>query len=673
MFKKTKKSLLFPKLFLTLGILFLGNLVFIKNVSAATYYVRPDGGTAEQCTGLVDAPYPGSGTGQACAFNHPFEATGLQKYKTQILQGGDTLLIKNGSYRMGRTVGVYEGNGCADGTSGSCVMKALPSGPDEDHPTRILGEGWDVGCSSPPELWATERAQMIIDLTNSSNVEVQCLELTDHETCGANYKKSWVGSEDGGPDLACNLKGTTPLGDFGYHGIFSGVYNAPYNTSENVLLKNLYIHGLGGDGINASHLKDWNIENCKINFNAKGGFDGDTSPSKGLNDEFSGVMNFNNVEIKWNGCIEDWQHPDDPDFLANEACYDKENGGYGDGIGTGPIGNAQWIFKNVTISHNTSDGLDLLYAKDYPNSSVIVKNSRFEGNVGNQIKVSQSSYLENNEIIGNCDFFADKNYKEASLPTCRGGGAAYINSLSNNAKSYLLNNSFIGTGPMLFGVDGSDMQGNEMVYSINNLMYGLKKYNSATDNSDYYYIYNMADLNDFLSNHWVSHHNLYYNTVRKRYDQCLEVGSVCDIDPLIQIGDAVNDIYDLRIDSGSGAIDRGLPLGTIVEAGNYFFGDIRTPSIDFLRKNRMGNSDIGAYEYLPSIRADVDQNSTINSIDAMLTLRNSLGLDMSQTNWFSSTTTGDVNCDGTTNSTDAMLILRHSLGLDMNGTGWCED
>ena len=72
-------------------------------------------------------------------------------------------------------------------------------------------------------------------------------------------------------------------------------------------------------------------------------------------------------------------------------------------------------------------------------------------------------------------------------------------------------------------------------------------------------------------------------------------------------------------------------------------------------------------------RADVDQSSAINSTDAMLTLRNSLGLDMSQTNWFTSTTTGDVNCDGTTNSTDAMLILRHSLGLNMSGTGWCEN
>ena len=38
------------------------------------YFVRPDGGSPEQCTGLVDAPYPGSGTGQDCAWDHPFRA-----------------------------------------------------------------------------------------------------------------------------------------------------------------------------------------------------------------------------------------------------------------------------------------------------------------------------------------------------------------------------------------------------------------------------------------------------------------------------------------------------------------------------------------------------------------------------------------------------------------------
>ena len=85
--------------------------------------------------------------------------------------------------------------------------------------------------------------------------------------------------------------------------------------------------------------------------------------------------------------------------------------------------------------------------------------------------------------------------------------------------------------------------------------------------------------------------------------------------------------------------------------------------------------DMGAFEYISStnLRADVDNNSQINTTDAMLTLRNSLGLDMSGTNWQTSTTTGDADCDGDTDSTDAMLILRDSLGLDMSGTGWCVD
>jgi hypothetical protein len=72
------------------------------------------------------------------------------------------------------------------------------------------------------------------------------------------------------------------------------------------------------------------------------------------------------------------------------------------------------------------------------------------------------------------------------------------------------------------------------------------------------------------------------------------------------------------------------------------------------------------------IRADVDQNASINTADAMLTLRNSLGLIMTGTVWQTSATTGDVNCDGKSNTTDAMLILRQSSGLSMNGTGWCE-
>ncbi|HBO16735.1 MAG: Lipoprotein [Candidatus Moranbacteria bacterium GW2011_GWE2_35_2-] len=70
-------------------------------------------------------------------------------------------------------------------------------------------------------------------------------------------------------------------------------------------------------------------------------------------------------------------------------------------------------------------------------------------------------------------------------------------------------------------------------------------------------------------------------------------------------------------------------------------------------------------------RGDVDQNGTINTTDAQLVLRKSVGMDMSLTSWYDSINTGDANCDGVTNTTDAMLILRNSIGLDMSETDWC--
>jgi hypothetical protein len=47
---------------------------FAATASAATYYVRSDGGDAAQCNGTSDVAYSGSGTGQACAWKHPFMA-----------------------------------------------------------------------------------------------------------------------------------------------------------------------------------------------------------------------------------------------------------------------------------------------------------------------------------------------------------------------------------------------------------------------------------------------------------------------------------------------------------------------------------------------------------------------------------------------------------------------
>ena len=75
--------------------------------------------------------------------------------------------------------------------------------------------------------------------------------------------------------------------------------------------------------------------------------------------------------------------------------------------------------------------------------------------------------------------------------------------------------------------------------------------------------------------------------------------------------------------------------------------------------------------YAISVRQDVNQDGIINTTDAMLVLRNSLGLPMNFTNWQNIANVGDANCDNNSNSADSLLILKYSLGLDMQGTNWC--
>jgi hypothetical protein len=98
-----------------------------------------------------------------------------------LLQGGDTLIVAPGSYMMG--YGAPGAEACDAVGSWGCTMAPLPSGPDAAHPTRLLGAGHASGCTVRPQLWGTERASFILDLTGTSNAEVACLEITDHSPC----------------------------------------------------------------------------------------------------------------------------------------------------------------------------------------------------------------------------------------------------------------------------------------------------------------------------------------------------------------------------------------------------------------------------------------------------------------------------------------------------------
>ena len=87
---KTTRSLLLASI---------GLAAFGSAQAATTYHVRTDGGDASQCTGRADAAYPGSGTGQACAWKHPFFA--LTPGGSKRIVGGDTVVIGSGTYLIG--------------------------------------------------------------------------------------------------------------------------------------------------------------------------------------------------------------------------------------------------------------------------------------------------------------------------------------------------------------------------------------------------------------------------------------------------------------------------------------------------------------------------------------------------------------------------------------------
>ena len=71
---------------ISLGLLFAG-----AANAQTTYFVRNDGGTPAQCTGKVDAPYPGTGLAQPCAFKSLHDANKASTYRDRVeLKAGES-------------------------------------------------------------------------------------------------------------------------------------------------------------------------------------------------------------------------------------------------------------------------------------------------------------------------------------------------------------------------------------------------------------------------------------------------------------------------------------------------------------------------------------------------------------------------------------------------------
>lgn len=522
-----------------------------------TFYVRPDGGSAEQCSGLVDAPYPGTETNQPCAWDHPFRAL-VPPHAAARLQGGDTLVIDSGSYKMG--YGAPGAEGCDYDGSYDCHMPPLPSGPDAAHPTRILGAGWDAGCATPPELWGSGRPWFIVNLTGSSNVVVACLEITDHSSCIEDHL-----FPTGGSPLTCK-RDTPPYGDWAAAGLYA-------EDSTNVHLEDLNIHGLANAGVIAGRLRDWTVENVRIAGNGSVGWNGDLV-GDGTNSDNHGTLVFRHWLVEWNGCGETYPGGD------HIGCWGQEAGGYGDGVGTGLTG-GHWIIEDSAFLNNTSDGLDLLYAR-LPDALIEIRRTLAAGNGGNQIKTSGDVSIENSIIVSNCGFFHDMPYWNNG-DDCRAGGDALAFALNPGGRASMVNSTITGEGGCLMIVEcalDQTCNGGEQVLLRNDLFQGQPIFRSPGDETCFAW-YDDESSPPMPADPIVVDYSLINAVSFGNVIPCPGDHNLCDVPPGL-VNSAV-DAFDPHLQAGSPAVNTGTTAGA--------------PLDDFTGRLRDDQPDIGAYEW----------------------------------------------------------------------------
>jgi hypothetical protein len=542
---------------LTLIAALLTTLAVTAPVDAATYYVRTNGGTSTQCTGLADVAYPDSGEHVACAWAHPFWA--LDQDGVRTITGGDTLVISPGSYMMGFGA-PNTGTWCDAAWSWDCYVPPLPSGPDAAHPTRLVGAGWTAGCPAKPELWGTERAWHVLDLTGTSHAVVACLEITDHSACVQSHSR---------PGAACEYD-TSPFGRWAGTGLVA-------SDSTDVRLQDLNIHGLGNADIHAGRLTDWTVEDVRIAGNGWVGWDGDIDG----NDSNGGTLAFRRFVIEWNGCAETY-----PGGAAAD-CWGQSAGGYGDGFGTGETG-GHWIFEDSVFRYDTSDGLDLLYLR-LP-GQVEVRRTLAYVNAGNPITVSGHSLIENTVMVANCGFFQGKAFT-FNVDNCRAGGNAVALALMPGEPATLVNSTVVGHGDVLVQVTCNGLNpvcnGSETVTIQNSVFQSRAEFGGGGDNTAYMWVdadnfyaqsfdYNVVDVLKGVEAPFVGPHDTLANPL------------------FIASGFPSLETFDGHLTTGSPAIDTGLPVGAL---GG------RIPNHDLENRVRPQGAgvDRGAYEFMMAV------------------------------------------------------------------------
>ena len=242
-----------------------------------TWYVRTDGGTrysnnvpTGQCDGKADTAYPGSGMDQHCAFNDVryMWMDGTYGNSAWVIAGGDTVVIRGCAALPSQQnsdaphcrIGWDKGSGndaqnfwCAGVNAfWGCAMPPPPSGTASQH-TKILGGcaygtyscnpviGYPYTGNNLTQLFGGFNSGAVIYMNGSQYVDVEGLEVTSH-----NGQCTRIGGSGQQFPMGCST--SPPTSDYANWGIITS------NTTSNITLQDVYIHGLTTEGISRVEL-----------------------------------------------------------------------------------------------------------------------------------------------------------------------------------------------------------------------------------------------------------------------------------------------------------------------------------------------------------------------------------------------------------------------------------
>ena len=437
---------------------------------AATWYIRQDGGTrytaarvsegsTGQCDGLADAPYPGSGTNQHCAFGDVRWLWDDQTYgyttrsNNWAINGGDTVIIDNTkTWRVG-----FDGNTTNDpwcaGANGAagCTMSPIPSGSAANH-TRFLGRNYascNAAANKPDagkttKLYGGHSVYNVINLQGSQYVDVQCLDISSFNP-------------------SCQLQGAPqnnpcqrgyPVDDFVDDGI------ATNNITGQLLLQDIYVHGTNSRGIHGQEGNGTVTANrVWISITPQTGWDFDDGTASG-----TGSFILENSIIEWSGCQQKTTQPyyapttDQQTAADITYCFSQGSGNViGDGIGTPPNTGFNVSLDRDVFRFNTQDGEDFGHA-DTGSYSISITNSLSYSNLGGTYKwgwAYSNIIFENNLGVADCLRMlsplpgADSTVNQYLTDGCRAGDAYSFN-FQPTTTALFAHNALVSYAPIQF-------------------------------------------------------------------------------------------------------------------------------------------------------------------------------------------------------------------------------